>query len=226
MPGMKQSDISKVSLTRRLLLQAAAALAAFPAWAETPPDILTIPAGRSVRITLPQPMAQVMLADPNVASVHVHNSTSLTIIGGRLGQTALRISDAEGRVLRECNVSVGYDLPALRREIKAALPGETVELDVSGAALTLSGRAGNDAVAERAIKAVRDYLKQHPPLLASGKAAPQPDIMNMLQIAPGQPMAATPPPQAPMEKLFLSAITGDSKTMATGLEGPHGFLLD
>lgn len=206
-----------------LLIGAAVLCFALPARAQE--AAFQMPVSRSVRVTLDQPMAQVMIADPRIAGVAVHNSTSLTLFGLRLGRTAVKLSGRDGSVLREFQVTVGYDLPAIRRALHEALPTEEISVEAADASLVLSGTVGGTAVANQAIEAARIALQQHPVVQADGQAAPEPDILNLMQVIPNYAAPAAAPPPKAMERLFLRFLANDANILPA-VEGPSGFMLD
>lgn len=207
-----------------LVVLMVAVLGAAPAAAQD--AALLVPVARSAPILLQEPMAQVMIADPRVASVRVHSSTSLTVFGQRLGRTAIRLSRRDGSVLGEFEVVVSHDLPAIRRDLHQALPGETVSVEAADGSLAVSAMVGSAAAAALSLETVREYLKRHPATQADGQTASDPDVLNRMQIIPGYTLApaAVPPPQA-LAQLFLRAIGSDVKTLPM-VEGASGFMLD
>lgn len=197
-------------------------LCALPAQAQEAAFSMSL--SRSVRVTLLEPMAQVAINDPRVVGVKVHSSTSLTIFGQRLGRTSLRISGRNGQILREFQVTVGYDLPAIRRAVHDALPAEDISVEAVDASLALSGVVSSTAAADQAVETVRQYALRHPVPQADGQPAPEPAIVNVMQIVPGHAAAASAPPK-PLEQIFLRFLDGDTKTLPA-VEGPSGFMLD
>jgi len=153
---------------------------------------LMVPLNRSTLITLSAPMAEVLVAQPEIADVHAHNDKNLTVIGKKLGRTNLRIFDKEGKILREVDVTVGHDLPAIRRSLKNFLPDEVIGVEMVNTSVALTGQVKSAQVAEKAVRIVKDFIghdgagkKQElseKDLIEKG----DPDIMNMLQITSGQ----------------------------------------
>jgi Flp pilus assembly secretin CpaC len=107
------------TLTATLLVAAlvAAAPSAMAARATTstsnPGSVFYVPINRSELITTKSDMAEVVITDPDVANVLVHGKRKVSVIGLQVGQTTLRIFDANHKLIRSTDVYVTYDLPAV-----------------------------------------------------------------------------------------------------------------
>lgn len=141
-------------------------------------DTVFVPANRSMMLTLPVPMGEVVVASPDIADVHAHNSTHLTIMGKRNGQTNIRITDKKGALMRDMDVVVGYDLPAIRRSLKNFLPNENIGVEMVNTGVALTGQVSNSATGEKAVKITQDFLA------SSGEEAPT--VLNFMQVTTGQ----------------------------------------
>ncbi len=68
---------------------------------------LNIIIDQSARITLPRPVHDVVLGNPNVADITVLDARHLMIIGKAYGVTNLMVTDEGGRTILNRQVSVG-----------------------------------------------------------------------------------------------------------------------
>ena len=153
---------------------------------------IVVPLNRSTLVTLPTPIAEVMVANPDIADVHAHNPTNLSIVAKKLGRTNVRLFDKNGDLLREVEVTVGYDLPAMRRALKNFLPDEAIGVEMVNTSVALTGQVNNAEAAEKAVRIVKDFLTSADTnasdsggLAASIKNG-DPDILNMLKVTSGQ----------------------------------------
>lgn len=174
------------------------ALAAAPAQAEIQSDTksLVVPLSRSSLVTLPNAMSEIMVANPDVADVHAHNATSLSVVGKRMGHTTVRVLDKEGRVMKEFLVTVSQDLPAIRRALKNFLPDENIGVEVINTSIALTGQISNASVADTAIKIVQDFVHESERTKNSSSAPPSndqqrnvasdPSILNLMKVVSGQ----------------------------------------
>lgn len=119
---------------------------------------ITVPVNRSTLLELQTPMTEVLIANPAIADVHAHNATHLTIVGKKIGHTNLRIFDKDGKVLREEEVVVSYDLPAIRKAIKNFLPDEGIGVELVGGSVALTGNVSSAASADKAVRIVKKFL--------------------------------------------------------------------
>src|SRR5262249_54846387 len=91
--------------------------AAFSSWAKSS-SVLSVPINRSEVISTNEDMGEVIVADPEIADVYVHGKNKLSVIGKGLGITNIRIFNGKNDLIREMEVHVTYDLPAIRRTLK------------------------------------------------------------------------------------------------------------
>lgn len=119
---------------------------------------LFVPVNRSSLVLMKTPVKEIMIADPDIADVHAHNSTTLTVIGKKTGRTNVRVFDDSGKLLRTLDIEVGYDLPAIRKALKTFMPEETVGVEMVNTSIALTGQVRSAAAADRAVKIVKDFV--------------------------------------------------------------------
>jgi pilus assembly protein CpaC len=170
--------------------------APYAAHAENANDIV-VPVNRSAMITLPAAMAEVTVADPSVADVHPHNATHLTVMAKHTGHTSIRIMGKDGKLMRDMDVTVSYDLPAIRHALKNFLPDEVIGVEMVNTGIALTGQISSAAVGDKAIRIVKDFIHtsaDQNAAPADGKAQPaaltgaadEPTILNFMQVTSGQ----------------------------------------
>lgn len=168
------------------------------------PGSVFVPANRSTLVHLSAPAGEVLVSNPQIADVHVHNATHLTIIARRQGRTNLRIMGKDGTLSRELDVVVGYDLPTLRKALKNFLPNEHISVEMVNTSVALTGQVSSAAAADKALQITREYVGPAPSAeagtaaasalapAAAGQAQPaeaaggQSHILNFLQVTSGQ----------------------------------------
>jgi pilus assembly protein CpaC len=161
-------------------------------------DEVNIPVGRSELVTVADDMVEVIVADPEVADAYVHDKRFLTVIGKKVGKTDIRVIGEDG-VLRDVDVSVSYDLPAIRKALSEFLPNENIAVEMLNTNVVLTGRVSGAKVAEQAVDIVREFLNPASALRAGAQtvnpAAANPimaanmedsRVINMLEITSGQ----------------------------------------
>lgn len=172
------------------------ALAISPAHANQKADVqnVFVPVNRSSLIELQHNMDEVLVANPDIADVHAHNPRNLTVVGKRKGYTNLRILDVKGKLMREVSITVGHDLPAIRRALKNFFPNEYIGVEMVNTSIAVTGQVSSGSVANQAIKIVEDFVYSDganagkPREADSGQEVKgtSPEILNMMQVLNGQ----------------------------------------
>ena len=199
---MKQAGVTLLNngicgkdFRKSLLLVLASSVFSLPAYADT----LNVPVHRSSLITSSDPMAEVMVADPAIADVHAHNAKNITIVGKKVGRTNIRMFDKSGKLLRDMDVAVGYDLPAMRMALKRFLPEEKIGVEMLNNSIALTGNVSSASAADKAVKIANDFMSDGTapapaadsadavdPAAMAPAAGGVPNILNMMQVTSGQ----------------------------------------
>lgn len=167
-----------------LLLQAQPAMAAAATF--------YVPINRSELITTSSDMGEVIVADPDVADVFVHGKRKISVLGKTIGQTSLRVFDGQHKLIRSMDISVTYDLPAVRRSLREFLPSERIGVSMVNTRIALTGNVSSAEAASTAVEIAEEFV--------SGKLAAQDltkrvrrgtngersPIINLMKIASGQ----------------------------------------
>ncbi len=151
-----------------------------------------VPINRSELITTTSDMAEVVITDPEVANVLVHGKRKVSVIGLQVGQTTLRLFDANGKTIRNVDVYVSYDLPAVRRALKQFLPNERIGVSMVNTRMALTGDVSSAAAAATAMQLAEEFIygKSTNERVAKrevydGASNPSP-VLNLMKISAGQ----------------------------------------
>ena len=98
-----------------------------------------VPMSRAELIVLPSDMSEILIADPSIADVHVVGSKRVAFIGKAIGRTNAKIFDKNNNVIRQFDVVVGYDLPAIRKALHTFLPNERIAVELVNNNIALTG---------------------------------------------------------------------------------------
>ncbi len=147
-----------------------------------------VPVGRSSLVELPVDMGEVIVANPDVADVYVHGKTKVSIIGKALGRTTVRIFDTKSQLIRGIDVTVGYDLPAIRKSLKEFLPFEAIGVEMVNTNVALTGQVSSISAADKAIKVVNEYVSPAfgPNAEATAIEGQPSKILNLMSVTAGQ----------------------------------------
>lgn len=155
---------------------------------------ISVPINRSTLVTLDRPMSEAMVANPEIADIHAHNSSNLTVVAKKMGYTNVRVFDKDGKLMREFDVRVVHDLPAIRKALKNFLPDENIGVEMVNTSIALTGQVSNATVAGQAVKIVQDFIRSDPASRAASEPRAKgteqleeyPDILNLMQVISGQ----------------------------------------
>lgn len=151
---------------------------------------VNVSVSRAELVNFHEDMAEVIVANPEIADVHNHGSRKLSIIGKQIGQTTVRVMNKQGEQLASYDVIVGYDLPAIRRALKQFLPSETVGVETVNTNIALTGQVSSAEAVDRAVKIAKEFLKsaQKNTALTTSADKDDPDdgLLNLLQVTSGQ----------------------------------------
>lgn len=151
-----------------------------------------VPINRSELVTTSSDMGEVIIADPDVADVFVHGKRKVSVLGKSIGQTSLRIFDNEHKLIRSMDVSVTYDLPAVRRALREFMPSERIGVSMVNTRIALTGNVSSAEAAATAVELAEEFvsgkltaenLTRRPRRTATSDRSP---IINLMKIASGQ----------------------------------------
>lgn len=180
MDGVRRMFIlnRKITFLAVLCFAVAAFASAAPAVAST-----VIPVGRSILVNVDEAMGEVIVADPTIADVYVHGKNKISIIGKKLGRTSVRAFDENSELVKELDITVGYDLPAIRKSLKEFLPYETIGVEMVNTNIALTGDVSSSAGINKALKIVDEFVN---PGVDKSASTYTPKILNLMQVSTGQ----------------------------------------
>ena len=169
-----RSPLRKASIVASALLLASASLLAPATMAGAAPDavkqadsgVILMSVGASRIINLPGQMSDVVVANPNVADVHVRSQNQIYILAKSMGETSISATTAGGRVLWSGMVRVGNNLTSIDQMLKLAMPDADITVSKMNGLILLTGtvKAPEDAAeAERLVQAFSAPAAGAPP---------------------------------------------------------------
>lgn len=149
---------------------------------------MVVPVGRAELVSLSADMAEVIVANPEVADVYVHGKNKVSVIGRALGTTNVRIFDKASNVVKALDVVVGYDLPAIRQALKELLPREVIGVKMVNTNIALTGEVSSASAASQAVDIVREFLEPAygPRAVAAPAEDATPKVLNLMSVISGQ----------------------------------------
>jgi pilus assembly protein CpaC len=120
---------------------------------------LFVPVSRSELVVVPHNIAEVLVADPDIADVHVIGNTRVVFVGKKIGRTNAKLFDRENHIIRQFDVIVGYDLPGIRKALHSFLPQEHIGVELVNTSVALTGKISDASVGEEALKIVSEFVR-------------------------------------------------------------------
>lgn len=111
--------------------------------------------------------AQVRVANAEIADVVVLSDRSFQLLGKSGGKTNVMLYDRENQLVDIVDVTVGFDVAALKKTFFETFPKEKVEVRPLAGGIYLSGDVSSEAVANRAVSIAEAYA---PSRVTSGLA--------------------------------------------------------
>ncbi len=151
---------------------------------------LNIAVNRAELVSLEKDMAEVIVANPEIADVQNHGKNKLSVIGKKMGDTTVRAFDVSGNLIGTYQVKVGYDLPAIRKALKQFLPNENIGVEMVNTNIALTGQVASAESVDKAIRVAKEFLKSNDASTVSPTSGTEDDtdegLLNLLQVTTGQ----------------------------------------
>ncbi len=156
---MKRRLLSGLVLTATVLAPIGPAGIATTATAQTmptPADQIVLSIGRGQLVNVGGRMADIFIADENVADVQVKSTNQIYLFGKAGGETTVYASDANGAIIWSANVRVGTNIDSIDQMLGLAMPEAKISTATMNNTVLLTGTvaAPEDAAeAERLVAA-------------------------------------------------------------------------
>ena len=136
----------------------------------TPDSKLDLTVNKTSIITTKTKYKRFSIGQPDIADVTAVGPTTLLVTGKKYGTTQIIVWD-ENEGSQVIDVTVGFDVEALRDQFKKTFPDSPITVDVINGQITLKGRVPNLKMAEQATQVAQAFSK---------------DIINFLEVGGGQ----------------------------------------
>lgn len=118
--------------------------------------ILQVATNRGRLITLPRPMTDLFVANPEIADVQVRSPTQLYVFGKKGGETTVSATARNGAVVYAATVRVGNNFDSISQMLGMAMPEANVTATTMNGVVLLTGTVASPddgAEAERLVQA-------------------------------------------------------------------------
>lgn len=113
---------------------------------------------RTTVIILPEVAAEVFIATPEIADVHLSSTKMLYIIGKKQGTTSLVVSNGKGKIILERTIQVHFDRERLKKILAESLKEEKIEIQEAAEGVILQGSVSTAAAVDTAIKIAKSFV--------------------------------------------------------------------
>ncbi|WP_234027247.1 type II and III secretion system protein family protein [Erythrobacter sp. KY5] len=138
----------------------------------SPSDEIVISIGRGELVQVPGTMADVFVANENVADVQIKSQRQLYVFGRSGGETTIYASDARGEVIFSANVRVGSNIGSIDQMLALAMPEAQVNVATMGTnTVLLTGTVAAPEDAAEAERLVTAFLGEQANVITRLKTA-------------------------------------------------------
>lgn len=142
---------------------------------------ITVAQHQEELMTLPKAMTRVLIANRKVAGVVKHSGRKVSIIGHKLGATNIRFMNGR-RIVRQVNVTVTEDLPAIRQKLSELFPDEEVGVTLVNKSVALTGVVSDAETARNIVRITEKMIGQNSEVQDLGDKG----VVNLMKLRTGQ----------------------------------------
>jgi len=119
---------------------------------------LQLGVGKSVMVDLPEEASEIFIGQPSVANAVVRSARRLYIEAIANGQTTIFALDRNGRQIAVIEVSVGRDVAELTELLRAAIPGNDIQVKTVADSVILMGTVASAGEAQKALDIASGFI--------------------------------------------------------------------
>lgn len=180
----------KFKLKLLVAAMAAVPMAAMPATTATaqqvvrPSQEIVLSIGKGELVTVPGSMADVFVANEEVADVQVKSQRQLYVFGKAGGETTIYASNERGDVIFSANIRVGSNIGSIDQMLAMAMPDAKVSVSTMGAnTVLLTGTVGAPEDAAEAERLVQAFLGKEANVISRLRTATPLQVNLQVKIA-------------------------------------------
>jgi len=121
---------------------------------------INLPLGQAAVVHLPVDVAEVMIADDEVASALVRTPRRAFLLGQGVGRTNIFFFDNDGSLILDLSVRVERDMDGLRDALTRFVPGSRIQAESMNANIVLSGTVPSASAADAALQVARRWTDE------------------------------------------------------------------
>lgn len=119
--------------------------------------LVTIEKGKPQTIRTNRPYIEVVVGDPEIATIQPLTDRSFYVIGKKSGTTGISLFDENAQPVASIDLEVSVDTTRLKRSISANVPDSNIKVSTSNGQVVLSGSAKDQVSADLAKKIATNF---------------------------------------------------------------------
>ncbi|NBN64661.1 BON domain-containing protein [Microvirga tunisiensis] len=147
---------------------------------------LRVGKGRSVVLEVAEPVADVLISNPEIADGVVRSRNRVILLGRQFGQSNVVLFAATGQEIASFSVRVEPDTSDLNAILRRMLPGADIRAESINGNLVLTGTAPSTGDAQRAMDLANRFARQASDGSSGAAGAAQDDnqsVLNLITVA-------------------------------------------
>lgn len=119
--------------------------------------LVTVEKGKPQTIRTNRPYVEVVVGDPEIATIQPLTDRSFYVIGKKAGTTGISLFDNNAQPVASIDLEVSVDTTRLKKSIKSNVPDSNIKVTTSNGQVVLSGSAKDQVSADLAKKIATNF---------------------------------------------------------------------
>lgn len=119
--------------------------------------LVTVEKGKPQTIRTNRPYVEVVVGDPEIATIQPLTDRSFYVVGKKAGTTGISLFDENAQPVASIDLEVSVDTTRLKRSIRANVPDSNIKVSTSNGQVVLSGSAKDQVSADLAKKIAKNF---------------------------------------------------------------------
>lgn len=119
--------------------------------------LVTVEKGKPQTIRTNRPYVEIVVGDPEIATIQPLTDRSFYVIGKRAGTTGISLFDDNAQPVASIDLEVSVDTTRLKKSIRANVPDSNIKVTTSNGQVVLSGSAKDQVSADLAKKIATNF---------------------------------------------------------------------
>lgn len=150
----------------------------------TPTQALDLALNKTVALTLPEPVRDIVVGNPDVVDALVRAPDQVVLAARGIGRSDVTFFNRVGGVMRRIAVDVHLDADGLKGALAAVMPEETgIRVSAVGDAIYLAGAVRNDAAVLQARGLARRFVRDDASVVNLLRVSSEQQVMLRVKVA-------------------------------------------